>query len=106
MVDENKSGGDKVVAQIESVSNVIGTLVPAVASIGGLIRLIATAVRPTDAQKAQPFDAAIADLDQKIGGLKDSIAGFEQAKAQAEALKSGTPSGAPVSGMTTKPSEG
>lgn len=86
---EQKQSGAKpaattnLAAQITSVADVIGTLVPTVGAIGVLVRLIASALRPTDAQKAQDFDAAIADLDAKVVGLNSSIAAFETAKAQA-----------------------
>lgn len=77
--------GKSVTDKINDVTNLVGTLVPAVASIGNMIRLVATAVRPSDAQKAQAFDAAIAELDAKVSALNSSIAEFDNAKAQAAA---------------------
>lgn len=77
------SAGDSLVARINDVSNVIGTLVPTVGAIGSMVRLLAGALRPTEAQAAQLFDDAIADFDAKVAGLNASIAGFEQAKQQA-----------------------
>jgi len=81
------TGANKVVDEINQVTQVVGTLVPAVGAIGSMVRLIATAVRPTDAQKAQEFDAAIADFDAQLGKLNDAIAGFDAAKAAAQAPK-------------------
>jgi hypothetical protein len=75
--------GGTFVDKVTSVSDLIGTLVPTVGAIGVLVRLIASAVRPSDAQQAQAFDAAIAELDAKIVGLNSAIGGFEAAKAQA-----------------------
>jgi hypothetical protein len=77
------SAGDSIVARINDVSNVIGTLVPTVGAIGSMVRLLATALRPTDAQAAQVFDDAIAAFDAKVAGLNASIDAFEQAKQQA-----------------------
>lgn len=95
--EEHTSAGDKLVAKVDSVADVIGTLVPTVSAIGSMVRLIAAAVRPTDAQKAQAFDAAIAEFDQKIVGLNSAVAGFEPAKAKASAPKAN-----PVGAMTAK----
>ncbi len=78
-----QSKGDKIVAGINEASEVIGTLVPTVAAIGALARLIATAIRPSDAQKAQVFDDAIAKVDASLDKLDTAIGGFEAAKAQA-----------------------
>lgn len=83
MADEVNTG-DRLVNGINQVSDVIGTLVPTVGAIGTLVRLIASAVRPTDVQKAQPFDEAIAAYDAAKGGLDTAISGFEQAKTAAE----------------------
>jgi len=80
--------GDRIVNDINQVTTVIGTLIPTVGAIGGMIRLIATAVRPTDAQQAQAFDAAIAEFDAAKRGLDTAIGGFDAAKAAA-ANKSG-----------------
>jgi hypothetical protein len=96
-----QSKGAKVVAGINDATDIISTLVPTVAALGGLVRLIATAVRPTDAQKAQAFDAAIAEFDTAKAGLDAAVDGFEQAKAQAAAAK---PAGNPVSAMGAKTS--
>lgn len=82
---DGKSAGDKVVSEINSATEIIGTLVPTIGAIGGMVRLIATAVRPTDAQKAQVFDAAIADYDNAAGELAAAIGGFDAAKKAAEA---------------------
>lgn len=105
MTTENATGGQskgaKVVAGINDAADIIGTLVPTVAALGGLVRLIATAVRPTDAQKAQAFDEAIAAFDDAKAGLDTAVSGFEQAKAQAAAAK---PAGNPVSAMGAKTS--
>ena len=79
MVAENTA--DKVVEQVNSITAVIGTLVPAVAGIGAAVRIIASLVRPTDAQKAQVFDDAIAALDGSLVTFNAAIDGFEQAKA-------------------------
>lgn len=76
---------DTAITDIAKVADAIGALVPTVAAIGSMIRLIATAVRPTDAQKAQAFDAAMVDLDKRVDGLNASIAAFDAAKAQANA---------------------
>lgn len=81
---QGQSGGDKLVAQINDITNVIGTLVPTVGAIGNMVRLVVKAVRPSDAQKAQPFQDAIAAFDAQVQKLNDSIAGFEQAKQQAQ----------------------
>lgn len=94
--DAQGTTGDKIVGDINQVTQVIGTLVPTIGAIGGIVRLIATAVRPTDAQKAQAFDQAIAEYDSAAGALAAAVAGFDQAKAQAQAAK-------PVAGMTAKP---
>lgn len=85
--DGQQSAGDKVVAQINDITNVIGTLVPTVGAIGSMVRLIAKAVKPSDAQKAQPFADAIAAFDAQVAKLNESIGAFEQAKQQAAALK-------------------
>jgi hypothetical protein len=101
--------GDKIVGDINQVTQVIGTLVPTIGAIGGMIRLIATAVRPTDAQKAQAFDDAIASYDSAAAGLATSVAGFDDAKKAAEALKGGSSAGHAVGAMTaktSKPSDG
>lgn len=104
MAGEGQTTGDKVVADINQVTQVIGTLVPTIGAIGGMIRLIATAVRPTDAQKAQAFDAAIADYDAAAAGLASAINGFEDAKKAAESRLAAGATGGPVAGMTTKSS--
>lgn len=78
-----QSTGDKIVAGINDVTNVVGTLVPTIGALGSMVRLIAAAVRPTDAQKAEAFDAAIAEYDAARAGLDTAIAGFEAAKAAA-----------------------
>jgi hypothetical protein len=83
MVDTPQRTGDKIVADINQITNIIGTFVPTIGAIGSMVRLIATAVRPTDAQKAQVFDAAIADYDAAKVGLDTAIDGFKQAKAAA-----------------------
>ncbi len=100
-MEQNK--GDKIVAGINQATEVIGTLVPTVAALGGLVRLIATAVRPSDAQKAQEFDDAIAAFDNAKSQLDVSVDGFEQAKAQALQAegKAELPSGKPVTAMKT-----
>ncbi len=104
MTTENttsQSTGDRIVGGINEATEVIGTLVPTVAALGGLIRLIATAVRPTDAQKAQEFDAAILAYDKAKEGLDTAITGFEAAKAEAlkaEALKAGGTGAKPAAG--------
>lgn len=97
--EHTNAGDDKLVAKVDSVADVIGTLVPTVSAIGSMVRLIAAAVRPTDAQKAQAFDAAIAEFDQKIVGLNSAVAGFEPAKASA-------PKANPVGAMTAKTAPG
>lgn len=79
------SVGGTIVADINSATEIIGTLVPTIGAIGAMVRLIATAIRPTDAQQAQTFDAAIADYDAARAGLDAAIAGFAAAKAAAEA---------------------
>lgn len=75
--------GEKIVASIDQATQIIGTLLPIVGTIGSMVRLIATAIRPTDAQKAQIFDDAIAQYDAARAGLDTAIAGFEAAKAAA-----------------------
>jgi len=80
-----ESKAEKIVAGINDATEVLGTLVPSIAAIGGMVRLIATVVRPTAAQQAQAFDAAIAEFDAAKAGLDAAIAGFEAAKAAAAA---------------------
>lgn len=82
---QTPSTGDTIVARINDLTNVIGTLVPTVGAIGGIVRLVATVIRPSDAQAAQVFDAAIAGLDAAEARLNASIEGFEAAKAAAAA---------------------
>lgn len=115
MVEKNATtgggAGDKIVGGIDEVTKVIGTLVPTVAALGGLIRLIATAVRPSDVQKGQAFDAAIAEYDKAKAGLDTSISGFEAAKAAAQDVQGVAKQpaeGKPVTAMKagTKPSDG
>jgi hypothetical protein len=104
MTTENAQGqstGQKIVGTVNDATELIGTLVPTIGAIGGIVRLIATAVRPTDAQKAQAFDDAIAAYDAAKTGLDSAVAGFDQAKAAAEAKKAG---GNPVGAMTAKTS--
>lgn len=114
---QGQSTGDKVVAGINDATAVIGTLVPTVAALGSLVRLIATAVRPSEAQKAQEFDAAIAEFDKAKAGLDTAISGFEAAKAAAQGGASvaqpgaGTdsvakPGGNPVGAMMAKTERG
>jgi hypothetical protein len=104
MTTENAQGGQstgqKIVSGVNDATELIGTLVPTIGAIGGIVRLIATAVRPTDAQKAQAFDDAIAAYDAAKTGLDTAVAGFDQAKAAAEAKKAG--GGNPVGAMTAK----
>ena len=90
MDNAQKSTGDKVVSEIDSVTQVIGSLVPTIGAIGSMVRLIATAFRPSDAQKAQAFDAAIAEFDTAAAGLAEAVAGFEAAKAAASKAASGS----------------
>lgn len=81
---------------IDGVTSLIGTLVPTIGAIGTMTRLVATAVRPTDAQKAQEFDAAIAEFDMARNQLGDAVKGFEAAKAaaaQAHGGAEGKPTG-------------
>jgi hypothetical protein len=87
--EKEQSAAEKVVGNINEVTQAIGTLVPTIGAIGSMVRLIATAVRPTDAQKAQAFDAAIAEFDAASAGLASAVAGFDQAKASVEAKKTG-----------------
>lgn len=82
-----QSTGDSIVAKINAVSDIVGTLVPTVGAIGSMVRLVATAVRPTDAQQAQLFDDAIADFDKSVEGLNAVVADFDKAKAAALAAK-------------------
>jgi hypothetical protein len=91
MIPAKQTTGDKIVSDITQVTDVIGTLVPTVGAIGALVRLVAAAVRPTDAQKAQAFDAAIAEYDAAKGALDLSIDGFEAAKATAHAASGNHP---------------
>lgn len=84
MVTENtQSTGQKIVGTVNDATELIGTLVPTIGAIGGIVRLIATAVRPTDAQKAQAFDDAIAEFDKAKSALDTAVDGFEAAKAEA-----------------------
>lgn len=85
-----QSTGDKIVGDIDQVTKVIGTLVPTVGALGSMIRLIATAVRPTDAQKAQAFDDAIAAYDAAEVDLQAAVSGFDAAKAAAQAPAAGS----------------
>jgi hypothetical protein len=106
MTTENAQGqstGAKIVGGINDATEVIGTLVPTVAALGSLVRLIATAVRPSEAQKAQEFDAAILAFDKAKEGLDTAISGFEAAKAAALQAEGAKPAaGHAVSGMTAK----
>lgn len=86
MVDEKKSKGEAVLAGFTQGAEIIETLVPTVGAIGGMVRLLLTAFRPTDAQKAEEFDAAIAKYDAAKDRLDTAIAGFEGAKAAASGL--------------------
>jgi hypothetical protein len=99
---DGQSSGNKIVNGVNDVANIVGTLFPAVAAIGTMVRLIAMEVRPSDAQKAQSFDAAIAEVDQKISGLNDAIAGFDAAKATAEGNTAKAPGVNAVGAMTAK----
>ena len=83
------SAGDNLVKRIDDVSNVIGTLIPAVSAIGSMVRLVTAALRPTEAQAAQLFDDAIAEFDSKVAGLHAAIDGFEKAKQDAAAKTQG-----------------
>lgn len=120
MTTENvggQSAGDKIVAGVDEAATVIGTLVPTVAALSSLVRLIATAVRPSEAQKAQQFDSAIAELDAANGQLQTAVAGFEAAKQEAAAkqavkvsaeklaAKAGKPVAAMGTGPASKPSD-
>ncbi len=122
MTTENgQSKGAKIVEGINDATEIVGTLVPAVSALAGIVRLLVTAVRPTDAQKAQAFDEAIAKVDDSLDKLDTAIAGFDAAKAaaaakdagsapaassQAAAAPKGKPVGAMGTGPLTKPSEG
>lgn len=77
--------GDKIISEIDTATKVLGTLVPSVAAIGGLVRLLATTLRPSDAQQAQVFAAAIATYDVAAADLTAAVAGFEIAKKMATA---------------------
>lgn len=106
MTTENQSGAEKAVATVDHLANVVGTLIPTVAAIGGAVRLLLTAVRPTDAQKAQAYDEASAVLKKAIQDGQAALAGFDEAKKQAEQLKAQASAsvGHPVSAITTSPS--
>lgn len=108
MAGEGKGKGEKFVEGVDHATELIGTLVPTVAAIGGIVRLLATAFRPTDAQKAQEFDAAIAVLDGSLDKLDVAVSGFEAAKAEAAAKNAAKAGGNPVSAMGAKttPSNG
>ncbi len=96
MAGEGKGGAlSKGLATVDQVTDMLGTLVPTIGAIGGIVRLIATAVRPSDAQQAQLFDAAIAEYDAARAGLDTAIGGFEAAKA---ALLQGTQASEPSGG--------
>jgi len=71
------------------------------------VRLIASAVRPSDAQQAQAFDDAIAEYDAAKAGLDVATDGFEAAKAAAAAhgSSSAAPAAKPVSAMGTGSAE-
>jgi hypothetical protein len=97
--DGQQSAGDKVVSQINDITNVIGTLVPTIGAIGGMVRLIAKAVKPSDAQKAQPFQDAITAFDAQVAQLNAAVAGFEQAKTQAAALQAAKQKATPSSSL-------
>lgn len=99
-----QTGGAKAVQTVEDISNVIGTLVPTVAAIGGAVRLILSAVKPSDAQKAQPYVDASAQLKSALGELASAISGFDAAKAAAQGgtLDAGKPSSVSA-GQTTGP---
>jgi hypothetical protein len=84
---QGQSTGQKIIGGVNDATELIGTLVPTIGAIGGIVRLIATAVRPTDAQKAQAFDQAIAEYDIAKGALDTAVEGFEAAKLEAEKRK-------------------
>jgi len=100
-----QSGAAKAVQTVEDISNIVGALVPTVAAIGGAVRLILSAVKPSDAQKAQPYAEASAALKTTLSGLASAIDGFEAAKtaAAAELPAAGSTGSASssVAGMTT-----
>lgn len=79
---------DKAQKQIESLTNLVGTLLPAVGAISGIIRLAGKAIRPSDARKAQEFDAAMAEVKQHHAALGGSLAEFDRIKAE---IQSGAP---------------
>lgn len=108
MSGEN-TGGNQVVRTVDNVAEILGTLVPTIGAIGGAVRLLLSAARPSDAKKAQAYDAASAELKTALGDLSTAINAFEEAKRQA-AANAGTPvSGNAVGAMTahgeTKPSD-
>jgi hypothetical protein len=68
----------KLQQQVEAVSAAVGSVVPAVAAIGAVVRLIAGLARPSDEQKAQEFDAAIVTLDSALGSFQGDINEFRK----------------------------
>ena len=88
---------EKLLKQLEGANTLIATLVPTVGAIGGIVRIIAKAVRPTDAKKAQGFDAAIAELDAALPQLRTSLDDYQRIRA--EILEEQKRATAPVPGM-------
>lgn len=82
MADANdQSTLDKLNQGAQSAERLIETFIPTVGAIGTLVRLIASEFRPTDAQKAQEFDAAIAELDASRTNLHAALDDYQRIRA-------------------------
>lgn len=81
----------KVQEQVEALTNTVGSIVPMIGVIGGLVRLIAGAVKPNSAQQAQEFEQAIAAFDNQRAALGAAINEFN-----AKYPPTGGPLGGPV----------
>ena len=96
-----QSTGDKIVGDINQVVR-YGSHWHARAGhwrhLAEWFALIATAVRPSDAQKAQAFDDAIAGYDAAAADLSSAIAGFEAAKAAAQGVSTPAPGASSAAG--------
>lgn len=91
---------EKTQKQIESLTNLIGSIIPAVAAGTAIIKLIAKAVRPSDAKKAQEFDAAMAEVKQHQAALGSSLEEFERIKAEILSSSDAGNASAPLSSAT------